>query len=727
MKAMPIRVAASTVGGWRGVLLFPVIALLGVLTGDAYTESKQVPITVNGQYSVFGFSQLPPADSDLTVTVTLTGDYDATTEYADVTIEGALTFRHQGSPIACSLKGGAMSVTVPASAINTDHRLSVEVQNSTAVTAGECVGGQIEVKVSYSSRELIMTTFTCASTFPGYDEDLALFFQIQNIGADPVGDFRVSFYYSLDPGVENLYLIGSMLVYGLNGGAASPNLELAGHLPREVRTGPGYIHYFVDSLEVVPEASEANNRGYRPITITGKPDLIVYGPDTPLLLVPGDPLALTCIVFNDGQTHSGPSQLNAYWSADEVITAADTYLGWKPIGEVDAKWWHNILGDTIDVIVPTNVPEGPGYLGFLVDTADVIDESDETNNYASFPVELRTPRPDFRLNAYTYPNVYFIWGYPDPLYFDLALTNTGEAPSGDCLIEIYYSTDPVKPQTLVGGYRFNALDPGEVSPTKRVEFPALATALQGIGYWFYVIDPDDQNDEVDETNNLLVGECEFYNPPAVGVSLFTRVVENADPGTPVTFLVRIANFGRTMNPAPMQLRILMSGDATPDVKDVVLASLTIPQIPAGDAYPPADELPLSILCTLPADMEAGDWYFGLQLYDEGSAPPATFRSSFHMPVLYPDTPRISDVILHDDPSGRQVELRIQDTWSMWTYRVDCFIPVGLEPWTWTPVPGAILDGVGPSAYLPWIDAGDAERDLDAIPTIFYRVAPVGPK
>jgi serine/threonine protein kinase len=115
-------------------------------------------------------------------------------------------------------------------------------------------------------------------------------------------------------------------------------------------------------------------------------DLAAWEPPSwsfsPASLVEGQPdqhFEVSCCIANFGVNNTGPLVVAFYASSDTAITLADYLIGVLPLGEgfpgnsgsTPCVWSGNF---------PTNIPAGRYYVGCIIDTENVVPESDETNN-----------------------------------------------------------------------------------------------------------------------------------------------------------------------------------------------------------------------------------------------------------------------------------------------------------------------------------------------------------
>ena len=121
---------------------------------------------------------------------------------------------------------------------------------------------------------------------------------------------------------------------------------------------------------------------------TDKPDLIddgnIYSGFSPASVSAGKSLSAYNDVRNIGTANSGGFYVSYYASRDTTITSSDYYLGrvWvssiSPFAKADANWQGTL---------PTGIPAGSYYVGWIIDSTKLRKEFTETNNtgYKSTP------------------------------------------------------------------------------------------------------------------------------------------------------------------------------------------------------------------------------------------------------------------------------------------------------------------------------------------------------
>jgi len=86
-----------------------------------------------------------------------------------------------------------------------------------------------------------------------------------------------------------------------------------------------------------------------------------------------------CDIYNEGNVASGDFNVSFYASLDSIITSGDYFIGIDTISSISEKekaesnWFGTF---------PNNIPEGAYYVGWVIDSDNNVNETDETNNIA---------------------------------------------------------------------------------------------------------------------------------------------------------------------------------------------------------------------------------------------------------------------------------------------------------------------------------------------------------
>lgn len=131
--------------------------------------------------------------------------------------------------------------------------------------------------------------------------------------------------------------------------------------------------------------------------LNDKPDLLdrgYYSRVSKTKLITGETIfEIDCEVANEGTLEASSFNVSFYVSTNTVISQYDYLLGNITISHLD-PFTYIALNWT--GIVPTEVPDGSYYVGWLIDSGDDIQEFDENNNEGliSYPlVEIESPAP----------------------------------------------------------------------------------------------------------------------------------------------------------------------------------------------------------------------------------------------------------------------------------------------------------------------------------------------
>ena len=122
------------------------------ITGPTpFSATQTTQTTLDGQAHVFDFSGLPtdPVEN-VTLTVTVNGDYDSSLESATVSVEGAIVGSVAAGSSGATCANVTASFDVPASTVS-DGDLSVRVENTGDVSATPGCTPFVETTVTYDA------------------------------------------------------------------------------------------------------------------------------------------------------------------------------------------------------------------------------------------------------------------------------------------------------------------------------------------------------------------------------------------------------------------------------------------------------------------------------------------------------------------------------------------------------------------------------------------------
>ncbi len=240
-----------------------------------------------------------------------------------------------------------------------------------------------------------------------------------------------------------------------------------------------------DSDGEIDELREDDNEGTATLTVTGKPDLQVFGSDiitSPARPQPGQPAQLLITIHNNGQTDVSSAGYAVY---DKTGTAPEVQLQTGTTSTIAA-------GGASTVQFPVTFSTGDHVIRVVVDPNNLIDEALETNNQATRNINVTNiSNVDFRTRQLTVSP-----GRPaagDTILINAIVENVGTA-GATTNITIY---DGVPGAGGIPVATLNALiGPQDSIP---VQTSYIVTASSKVIY--VVADPANLVPEIDETNN----------------------------------------------------------------------------------------------------------------------------------------------------------------------------------------------------------------------------------
>jgi subtilase family serine protease len=275
------------------------------------------------------------------------------------------------------------------------YYVGILVDPSNAVTESDESNNYVSTAITVNPPRpdlLVQTgspTATPSTVLPGGTVTLSSW-NVENQGPVASGLFSNGFYLSTDAVITSTdtYLDGNS--NSLNPGDiyiwGAPTLTI----PLGTAPGTYYVGILVDSGDAVVESDESNNYASTAITVQApRPDLIIptgSPTPTPSTVRPGGTVTLSSwTVQNQGTAAAGLFYNGFYLSTDATITSADTYLD-NNANSLAAGASFVWGGPTLTI--PLGTTPGTYYVGILVDNANAITESDETNNAVSTPITV---------------------------------------------------------------------------------------------------------------------------------------------------------------------------------------------------------------------------------------------------------------------------------------------------------------------------------------------------
>ncbi len=232
-----------------------------------------------------------------------------------------------------------------------------------------------------------------------------------------------------------------------------------------------------------------------------KPDLTIsVAPTLTSSTIPlGGSITFTsATILNSGNAPAAPFSVGFYLSTDAVITASDTLLG-----SVSAAQGLGV-GLTFPTLVqtwplPTGIQPGTYYVGVLADNGNVVQESNESNNYAS--LKITVVAPDLIVTSLSIsPNPAIV---RDTLTISAVIRNQGDSGAGSFSVA-YYVQDTAR--FIPGGKPLLTVDVASLAAGASLSLPVRQAAASTVGagtwYLFLVVDYSGSVIESNESNNI---------------------------------------------------------------------------------------------------------------------------------------------------------------------------------------------------------------------------------
>jgi subtilase family serine protease len=513
--------------------------------------------------------------------------------------------RFIGNRTVSSISSGASSasdtpVTIPTSITPGTYYLGViadytnKVQESDE-TNNALAGNQIAIV----GPDLTMTFVSGpASGSPGMTITVSNTVSAAATGGN-AGNFDIGIYLSTDTVITTAdTLIGYRYVGSLSAGALSAS-DTTVTIPTSTAPGDYYLGVIADYSNSAGESDETNN------ALTGN-QITVMGADLMMTAVSAPASASTGNIITVNNTVSAAATgLNAgyfyvgiYLSTDNVITIADTLIGYRYVSSLAAG--ASNAADTT-VTIPTSIAPGDYYLGVIADHTNTLKESDETNN-ALAGNQITVVGPDLKITTVSGPASVGIGT-------TVAISNTVSASAtggnaGYSYVGIYLSADAVitTADTRIG-YRYVGSLAAGASSAADTTLTISASIAPGTYYLGVIADYSNTVQESDETNNALTGNQITIVGPDLTMTAVSGPASGVTGGevTISNIVTAVATGG---NAASFYVGIYFSTDATITTADTLLGLRYLTSLSAGEA------IAHDTSALIPTSLKPGTYYLG---------------------------------------------------------------------------------------------------------------------
>ena len=413
-----------------------------------------------------------------------------------------------------------------------------------------------------------------------------------------------------------LTVTGPESPFGIGSAVWAPAYYLLTQLIAAVpASGYYYPGVVLDSKNEVTESEETNNTAVGSRMFIGTPsyDLaaVAVASGATSTLSPGDPWSVLVTVQNKSNIDVSSIPISLLLSSDTAIDANDLRFCSTTSTTTLAA------GAQAVITVPCTVPRlrGAYHLGAVLDPANVLAETDETNNsvLATGTVTIAAPSPDLTAGgaATDLTDVPFAGN----VTFSADAHNVGVDAAGPFNVGFYLSLTPTLaantplvcqvavPSGLAAGATTHV--------SKSCSIPAMDS-----GAWYVIAMADDRDDvfETDETNNTSVAAATItVAQPTwdLGSSLLSdNGGQNLSVGQNITFQLTVSNTGPDTIPG-FDASVMLSTDMSITSSDHLLCTVTL------GALPGQSQGGFTFNCTIPS-LPAGTYYTGVILDPQGA-------------------------------------------------------------------------------------------------------------
>jgi hypothetical protein len=285
-------------------------------------------------------------------------------------------------PITCALPRARGTYNVLAQLDPTDALSDANRTNNLAVAAGT-------VTVDAPAPDLEVTLLSSSSYAVNWMGTVTVTATVANTGTDPAPASSINFYLG---GTEPMCNVS---VGALAAGSSTEVTRVCTLSSNAIGTLP--LRAEVDPSDAIFEASETNN------SLQSATDFVVAEPDVNLVAAgvglvaggaertAGQTLQVYYTIENDRTQNAPPYRVVFYASVDATITTNDIEFCIRDV-QLGQTAGTTTAGASTDCLVPT-MPTGDYYIGMIVDTENVIPETDESDNVTVDTQNLLTITP----------------------------------------------------------------------------------------------------------------------------------------------------------------------------------------------------------------------------------------------------------------------------------------------------------------------------------------------
>ena len=335
--------------------------------------------------------------------------------------------------------------------------------------------------------------------------------------------FLVHFYYGTTSSTNGLRFLSGYRISGLQKGGISPSTFYSDiTLPKQAKTGTGYLHFYIDAKQDAPESNEQNNRGFRPIRILPdkqKADLALRSLQLPSKAKANTRITLQYQLENKQSIPSTGFYMGFYLSPKK---GANPFLLTRTfIAGIPAKSSTSVQKAT--ALLPSHVQPGTAYVHYRIDDSKRVPESNEQNNEGIRNITIE-PSIDLVMgNLFT--TVALQAG--GLLQISFIVRNTGSIDTGAFHVRFDYSHTQSRTQlTQLGRYAIKSVKKAAQTSLIVYKVKIPKSAVVGKRFIHWTIDDGKSILEANENNNTGFVGIEVLPPPCANGSKRTCYTES---------------------------------------------------------------------------------------------------------------------------------------------------------------------------------------------------------
>ncbi len=386
---------------------------------------------------------------------------------------------------------------------------------------------------------------TSFSATPG--NDLMLEYVVPNIGDVGSPGSSIEFFLSDDQiwDVNDVYL-DSLPIRQIPVADTLTSIVHLGISDTITMYGQYYIFAYVDIDNLIAEDDETNNVAMVDCYISVV-DLTISGIfATPDPVGVFETLSVDYTLNNAEGFGHGPTTCTFHFSNDTVLDDNDVYLGYDV---VPANNSSSSPQTGVDVDVPNCLETGDYYLIVNAVASESITETIDTNNYASYAISVIQATTDLYLskNPFEPGKDYYTLRPDDNIEIKRTIHNRGGEPATHSDISYFLSDDDIfdGADVMLASNTGGSLNcGGSRTVTQSLTIPTGTS--DGIKYILIVADPLNTIAEEVETNNTNSVPVVISANPDIRITSASVSPTNIEPGTMVTAICTIQNFGTSI-------------------------------------------------------------------------------------------------------------------------------------------------------------------------------------